>query len=75
MIEILKIISKLLDAINPQKNLDEHYERITKAKSSQKHRERELSKVTTVKLLCDCWVLLLVTWVIIAGSLYYLGIP
>lgn len=66
--EILKTVSKLWDALNPQKSLDEHYERITKAKVSQKLRENQLAKITTAKIVCSYWTLGIITLALIIMS-------
>jgi len=74
MLNPLTIFSRLWDTIDPQKNLDKHCDKISKAKISQKLRERLLTTITLAKIVYGIWILILLTQVItIAGN--YLGKP
>lgn len=49
MAEIPKIISRFFEMFNPQKEMDLHCDKITKAKISQKVREQLLADMTRAK--------------------------
>jgi hypothetical protein len=73
MMETLKLFNKLWDAINPQKNLDDHYDKINKAKISKKLREDLIAKVTIAKIVYGYWILLIVTALIVLAGFYFLN--
>lgn len=68
---LIKALSKAWDALNPQKNLDEHYTKITKAKISSKNKERLVVAITWAKIIYGYWILLIVSVIVVFVGIYF----
>jgi len=71
---IEKMFSVFWNIVNPQKNLDEHYEKIRKDKISKPLKEQMMMDVTRAKIVCSYWTLLLFTMAL-ASIVVYFGKP
>ena len=67
---IEKIFSILWNAINPQKDLDKHYDKLTKANISKKVREQLIAEVTRATIIYGVWEMALFTVIIIFVGIY-----
>ena len=70
---IEKIFSILWDAINPQKNLDKHYDKLIKDKISQRRKEQLIERVTTAKIIYGMWELALLTLILIFIGIHFIN--
>jgi len=73
MLEPLKLFNKLWDAINPQKNLDDYYEKIRRDKISKKLREQVIGDFARAKIRYGYWELFIVTLIIVLAGIYLLN--
>jgi hypothetical protein len=78
MKDLPKIISHFFSTFNPQKDLDKHCDKITRAKISQKLREQLLADMTRAKINYGYFNLGILILVIVLGIMwtviYYLAL-
>jgi hypothetical protein len=67
-----KMFSIFWNVINPQKNLDEHYDKINKARISKPLKEHLIAELTRAKIVCSYWTLLILT--IITAALAFVAV-
>jgi len=70
---IEKIFSILWDAMNPQKNLDKHYDKLIQGKISQRRKEQLIDRVTTAKIIYGMWELALLTRILIFIGIHFIN--
>ena len=61
--KLLKFLIKLWESIDPQRNLDNHHDKINKAKISQRLRERLVAEITLAKIRYGdrVWLIIILT--------------
>ena len=67
-----KIFNMLWNSINPQKYLDKHYDKLTKANISRRVREQLYTDLTKATISYGKWTLVIYILVLIFAGIYVL---